>query len=888
MSSPFQVFRKHQKILLVVLVGLSMLSFVIFDTIQNIGDISQMPPLLVVITLALLLGAVAWVFGINNHKSSEYGTIGLMAGVAIGLLFVFRTRTSDAVTLGDFQLSRNEMTNLVNSRFIANRFVTAAIDRTHPDITDQEMNFRARQQQFGFGHPEEQVDQDVILGELLRREGEKVGMTLPDSAVHAFIQEITDEKMLREAFKEIRTELRASESDIVESLKQELLARQAAMTLYARIDLPPAVDWKFSQRLQVRQTATTAGVPTAEFIDEQAEPPQAELSQLFDQYNKNLPGFTPEGKLEEGRPGFYQPPRIKLAYVTPDYQAFEKQVSVTDEEVQARYNRDYVNASKPQDSLLFPNGPLLTPQGGPSLTPPTSEPPTDAAPATPAPDAAAAPATTPEAATPPAGDAPASTPPATDPPAADAAPAPTTPETPPAADAPPATTPETETNCDDAPAETPVTPATTDTPATPAAEAPAAETPATPATDDAAPAADAAPATPPAPDAAAPADAATPPAPADAATPPADGAIPTAPEPAPPLPSSSVRPLDDTLKLELREQLLREKTNLLIEKAMADATEKIRNEIGRDVHAPPGSPNVLTPADATQKVEEYAAANNFRYVASELLSYEEMLKSDDVPVAQFKLQNSGNPFQSYTVADELFSTTPADTFRPRQGTERDRNGQIVDQAIYWKLQHEPGYEPTDMGEERVRNAVIKTWRELAARTKAEERSKALAEQVRSSDKPMLETLADVTVTGAPMTTLLNIMQTGQFAWMRQSIVPAMTLQGFDFAPVRSTIPGIEQAGDDFMKVVFDELKPGDVGVAPSADRSIYYVVKIETRIPATEEEWTTVRNNFLSGEYDPMVDRLGADLVNRETPHWANELFRKYDVQLPSSSEETE
>ena len=859
MSSPFGVFRKHQKILLVVMVGLSMLSFVIFDAVQNVSDVGQMPPTLIVLTVAALVGSVAWVVGINNEKSSEYGSMGLIAGVAIGLLFVMQSRRTDAVTVGEFEMTQNELNTLVNSRYLANRFIAAAIQKTTPDDEEQNrmLNFRIRSRQFGFGFPEEQVDRDVIIGELLRREAAKIGMDLPESAVHSYIKESTDNRMTSEKFRDIRNELNASEADVVESIRQELLARQAANVLYSRVDLPPAVKWEFSQRLQVRQSATTAAVPVSAFIDESAEPPPAELEQLFTTYRENAPGFTRNRKVDEGRPGFLQPDRISLAYVTPDYQAYEAQVTVTDEEIEARYQRDYVEPAKaPAEGGLLPEGPLFP--GGPTI-------PKLDGPALPATDSAvpsvpADPETASEASDTPGTD--------EDP----ASPEVSAPETPTEEPTPSSNASDgDESSCDDEPAPDAATDeAETDEEPAAASDSPAAETPATPATGENDAPADAAPEKPAAgdePD-------------TDSAAP----AIPDAPETPPPTPESDIPPLDDNLKLEIREQLLAEKTAQAIELAMSEAVEKIRNEIGRDVHLPPDSPQKLTPAEGTKQVQDYAAAHDFSYVESDLLSYEELLQSDDYPVAQFQLAG-GSPMQTRTVADELFSTSPADTFRPRQVEDRDAGGRVRDRAIYWKLEHQPAYIPDNMSEERVREQVVQTWRELQAREKAEERARELAEQVRKSNQPMLETLADATVTGGEDSTLLNIMQTGQFSWMRQTIVPAMTLQGFDFAPVRSTIQGIEQVGDDFMQIVFRELDEGDVGVAPSLDRSVYYVVEIDSRIPADDEQHETVRNNYLAGREDAALDRLGGELLNREIPNWGDELLRKYDVQFAMPDE---
>ena len=117
MSSPFSIFRKHQKILLVVLIGLAMLSFVIFGTISQASDVQNMPPMLMVAIAASLVAAVAWVVGIPKQKSGEYGSIGLIAGAALGAVLVFSGRKAPAVTTTEFSLSRQELNELQHNRY---------------------------------------------------------------------------------------------------------------------------------------------------------------------------------------------------------------------------------------------------------------------------------------------------------------------------------------------------------------------------------------------------------------------------------------------------------------------------------------------------------------------------------------------------------------------------------------------------------------------------------------------------------------------------------------------------------------------------------------------------------------------------------------------------
>ncbi|MEZ6064427.1 MAG: hypothetical protein R3B90_01690 [Planctomycetaceae bacterium] len=387
MSSPFGIFRKHQKIMLVVLIGLSMLSFVIFGTVSQASDLQNMPPGLTAIALAALVAAVAWVIGIPNGKSGEYGTIGLIAGLALGAVVWLRSGSGDVVTTRDFGLNQNELNQLMNQRALANRFVAYAIDRSTAPENQFLASYLAQQYQFQLDRRVDDFGRDVLLGELLRRKARDLDMSLPESAVNDFIKEMTQDKMTQQMFREIRSELAASESDLYTALRNELLAQMAARSLYGYIGLPPAVDWELSQRLQVQQKLEVAEVPIAPFIDDKAEPPADELQTLFEKHRQFPPGYDEQGQPKEGSPGFLQPRRIKIGYLTPDYLAFEKQVKITDEQIEARYLRDYASIGNPLEGLI-PDGP--DPLGGPLFPNSTGDAGTPAgdetAPATPADD----------------------------------------------------------------------------------------------------------------------------------------------------------------------------------------------------------------------------------------------------------------------------------------------------------------------------------------------------------------------------------------------------------------------------------------------------------------------------------------------------------------------
>src|SRR5690606_24107883 len=110
------------------------------------------------------------------HKSNEYGSIGLIAGLAVGLVFMLRSGEPSVVTTNRGDLSRSEVVELMNEREIANQFIARAIGRTFdmPDFPEQLLQFirpeqlleeRIMNNQFGFETRRDITERDVLIGE---------------------------------------------------------------------------------------------------------------------------------------------------------------------------------------------------------------------------------------------------------------------------------------------------------------------------------------------------------------------------------------------------------------------------------------------------------------------------------------------------------------------------------------------------------------------------------------------------------------------------------------------------------------------------------------------------------------------------------------------------
>ena len=86
-------------------------------------------------------------------------------------------------------------------------------------------------------------------------------------------------------------------------------------------------------------------------------------------------------------------------------------------------------------------------------------------------------------------------------------------------------------------------------------------------------------------------------------------------------------------------------------------------------------------------------------------------------------------------------------------------------------------------------------------------------------------------TGQKTDPALSVIETPEFTWLStpQSIPSAQQ------EPMISDVPLISNAGNDFMKTVFEELNEGDIGVAVNSSRSVYYVVKVTGRESAKDD-----------------------------------------------------
>ncbi len=852
MKSPFAIFRKHQKLMTVILTGLAMFAFVILGAVQ---DPANMPTGLIVIFVACTLGAIGWIAGIRSKKSNEFGTVGLILGAALAIGGTMLGGPPAVVKADTGNIDQRQFGYLRDEREAANAIIGRAYFLAKQK--DQE-KFLQQPQPFQY-HPD--PTKDIIVGELLRREAEEMGLSVTDDSVNDYLTSITQNQFTSEDLKQIRNQMRLSESDLYNILRGQLKARMAAQFMYQGTSLPPESYWEFYKKLNVRESVSIVPIAVSMFVDDSAEPTDEELQELFDAHRENYPDTSDEGRLEEGRPGFRQPRRVQLAYVEAAYDEIEKTVTPpTDEEIEAFYEEHYKTV--PVDELdgesdgTTEDGPALPGSDGPALPAPEEEQPEgkiDGEDLPPNEEGTDETEATPEEATPSGAE-------------SDGAPEADSEEgaalSQPSTIQPVAFFDDTESAEETTPADEPT------------AEADLA------ATDSDGPP------PPPLPEAAESTDTA----PGDAPEVPNTSTAPDAPE-VPDTPE--VRELDDELRGEITDQILRERTGVRLKEVIDEAIAYMR-EIGLRTLDPEDYDSHLTREQALEMLKTYADEHGLVYVKTPLLSRLELSDSEEYPIGRAVDREFSNPFDRTPVTDVVtyaFNSRPEEVYSRAQSVVQT---ETESRFAYWKIDDQEEYVPESLSDEGIREQVVAEWRELKAREAAQTRAAELATLADGSEIVLSEALAGQTITGAEDAPSVSVLHPPSFSWLSKAD-PRMSPNPFMTPPPERTqlrnIPG--RIGESFMEVVFDDLKPNDAGVAHSADMKYFYVVKVFDRTYGRFENIGAFREQFLKEQlFAPYqfsdYPKLAQGELQQYRTDWSKELFEKHGVEIIEQDEPEE
>lgn len=202
-------------------------------------------------------------------------------------------------------------------------------------------------------------------------------------------------------------------------------------------------------------------------------------------------------------------------------------------------------------------------------------------------------------------------------------------------------------------------------------------------------------------------------------------------------------------------------------------------------------------------LESIAKQYGFKYGKTGLVTYEEAgLKSGLQNAVEVLQEGTGSPFREVVFNQGLF--------RGRI-FENDLEKEVI---LSWKIEDKPQYEPSF---EEAKEKVLQLWKLEKARPLAEERAKELAEKVREAEGDLAKAVKDYKY---------SYVTTGLFP--RRTQAPQMNPFAGPIS-IPTTIPEVPNAGSEFLDAVF-KLKVGEVTVLPDETKQTYYVVKLKDRV----------------------------------------------------------
>ena len=334
-------FRRNLKPIMAALTLMAMITFV-FDDSMRAGNTALVP-----IILAILFGGGAFVWGTRKGKQNEYLAMGALLGAVLGLIVMFFGDRDARETPAIAGLHAHEIANLKSRRETANRIVGLIYRKSHRDpseqlkaqfgkfaqqIHDMQLPRALEQIQFTFGNDD--FEKDVIFGDLLRREAARLGIVINDDAVNDFILMISDRKLSKEDFREVKSELHVGDHFIYDVLREELAAQMGFQLTFPRPVATPQQRWEAFRKVNVKNSIEATTIPVEAFVKSVPDPSDSDLLAFFKKHAETFP-------TAKGEPGFRQPARAKLAYLEADYETIEAKVTPpTDEEVAEYYEKN--------------------------------------------------------------------------------------------------------------------------------------------------------------------------------------------------------------------------------------------------------------------------------------------------------------------------------------------------------------------------------------------------------------------------------------------------------------------------------------------------------------------------------------------------------------------
>jgi len=730
-------------------------------------------------------------------------------------------------------LKASELQGLEYQRELVNRFIealvveSAAKQFSQPGMDNRWLQQIAQQQfmmwhnrimEHASGGPEQQAVETMLMAERAKQ----MGLVVSDQTINDMIRQISSDSLspaeIQTIIRRLQPQRPISVARLFDAFRTELLAMQYYQFFVSSLaDVPPAQRFEYFSRVNRRVKSELMPLAVAEFVSQAPEPTDAEVKDFYEKYKNAYPDPTsPE-------PGFHKPKRASFQYFKASLDPLAEQLKgdVTEEEIAKFYE---------ENKQRFPAMSLTNPAGGQTPAAETSAAePAEAAPAEEKPStetpAEEKPADAPAEA--PAEEAPKEEPAGSETPATEPAPE----DKPAEGEADPSESPQARRGAAQVfrlvslQEETPVEEASAAE--TPAVEAPATETPATEAPATEVPAAAA----------------------GDKTKDPGDEVV---PEPAVPDAAPQFEPLEK-VEDEIRDILAQQKAAEKLQAQFEELSGQMKRYADEhDIYSVEKQTNAKAIAPQPLDFNKLAEGKNVEVGELKSVTPLQAMKSDigkSFREMQSAVPGQGRqvPFVQFAFAENL----------PEYRAEMDQDGEN-NFYLFWKTSEEPAYVPPL---DEIRSEVVQAWKLNKARELAKKRGEEYAEQARTQKKSLAELFGS-----QPN---MKVSEPAPFSWLTLGNVPLQ--QGAE--PRLSEVDGVDQAGPDFMRMVFG-LSAGGVGIAFNQPQDIVYVVRAIEFEPSEEQ----LRDEF--ARENPMRYLSAAREDQRAIyRHWIEDLKTDADVR---------
>ena len=290
MAGPLGIFRKHQKIMLVVFGVAAMFAFVVlsgpgaqlFDGAGGGGGASEDV-------------ALTWVEGGVQHD--------IHRGELIDMVTEYNALTQFLI----------ETERATRAKFHQPRAISLRQDQSQP------------------------IERRAVQTMLLAAKAEQLGIVVTTAMVADYIEDWTDRSMERDTTTQIHKNAGLSEDQLFNILRRELMAQRVRiMTSFANDVGTPAQLFQYAGRLTRKAQFEFLPIPVSQFINrsDNRDPSDDELRDFFNEWKDHLNSPELPG------PGLKEPYRASVEYLKADWNEFvvRAKEKVTEEEIQQYYD----------------------------------------------------------------------------------------------------------------------------------------------------------------------------------------------------------------------------------------------------------------------------------------------------------------------------------------------------------------------------------------------------------------------------------------------------------------------------------------------------------------------------------------------------------------------